>query len=104
MVANPGDGSHGHSYERKTHGPKTSQHEQRGMGAEEVAIPHAFSLGVMPCPLKRLLNWLSKLVHVLLGHWHEAVGTEVVKHALSRVSIHYLKTSFIFSSCSISLK
>lgn len=76
------------------------------MGAEEVAVLNAssFSIWVMPCPLKSVLNLLLNLVLVLQEHWHEAVGTEVVKHVLGKVSIHYLKTSFILRSCSISPK
>lgn len=55
-----------------------------------------FSVWVMPRTLKSILNMLLNLALMLQDHCHEAIGTEVIEHALGKVSIHYLKTSFIF--------
>lgn len=63
-----------------------------------------FLFRVMPCTLKGIANWLANRVPVRQDRCHEAVRTEVTEQALGKVSIHYLKTTFIFRAHSISPK
>lgn len=60
--------------------------------------------GVMPCTLKSILNLFINLIPVLQNYCHEAARLEVVERVLSKESLHYLKASFIFRTCSISPK
>lgn len=63
-----------------------------------------FLFRVMPCTLKGIADWLANHVPMLQDHCHEAVRTEVTEQSLGKVSIHYLKTTFIFRARSISPK
>lgn len=60
--------------------------------------------GFMPCTLKSILNLFINLIPVLQNYCHEAARLEVVERVLSKESLHCLKASFIFRTCSISPK
>ena len=91
---------------KKACGHKVRECQQRHVSAEEASILSAspFSDRVTPGTLTGIANLLVNRVPVLRDHCHEAVRTEVVEHALGKVSRHYLKTSFIFRAGSISPK